>query len=295
MKCLICSSEKKTTLYHGKIRVGKFPNLSERDHSVYRCSQCQSAYLDIVNEMDNSFYEGDQYREMVDGQSQSENFYKLHDHEQLRNFSILGMGDYRNKRVMDIGCGAGSFIDFLKGVAKETIVVEPMKTFQETLKEKGHKVFSLTSDALKVEENSIDSIFMFSVVEHLQNPMEVIQDIYKLLKPGGTFIMSTPNTDDILNELLPDDYRKFYYRLVHNWYFDKKSCQNIMESVGFNEIDVIPFQRFGLSNFINWMKHKEPRGNIKLDFLDESMDALWKLNLEKSNKSDYLFVKACKK
>ena len=43
---------------------------------------------------------------------------------------------------MDFGCGGGSFLDSIKGIAKKTIAVEPFVGYHESLKLRGHEVYS---------------------------------------------------------------------------------------------------------------------------------------------------------
>ena len=119
----------------------------------------------------------------------------------------------RNKvsSIADIGCGAGSFLSHVSGLAKHIVAIEPTKRYHSSLRKSGYAVFSYVSDALKKFQEGVDIAFAFQVIEHVQNPHEFLTEISSLLKPGGQLIIVTPNRDDILLKLLPEEFSPFYY------------------------------------------------------------------------------------
>ena len=48
-----------------------------------------------------------------------------------------------------------------------------------------------------VPPSSFDAVISAEVIEHLENPREVAREWYRILKPGGTLVMSTPNNESI--------------------------------------------------------------------------------------------------
>jgi 2-polyprenyl-3-methyl-5-hydroxy-6-metoxy-1,4-benzoquinol methylase len=97
----------------------------------------------------------------------------------------------RSQKVLDIGCGKGLFLDVLKEQGKETFGFEPDVNATKILEKKGHGVCSDLSD---IQDNSFDLITMFQVLEHIENPSVLVHEIYRILKPGGYFIVETPNS-----------------------------------------------------------------------------------------------------
>ena len=46
---------------------------------------------------------------------------------------------------------------------------------------------------LKFDDNSIDFVVTFQVIEHIKDDEKFVQEIHRVLKPGGKLILTTPN------------------------------------------------------------------------------------------------------
>lgn len=290
MNCRICGTVNPEPVYIGKIRDGRFPSLTPDSYHVLECKSCKGRFLNQLIE-EETYYVSEQYRKEVDGSSVVEDFHALHDREHLKILPLLDLQEWRGKKICDVGAGGGSFLDIVKGFSSELYAVEPSATFQGALRKKGIKTFPFLNDAKDIQE-SIDVCACFSVIEHINEPLEFLRGIKKLMKKDGVLYLTTPNFDDVLMTALPDIYPAFFYRKVHSIYFNPESLISIFKLAGFKEIEIKPFQRYGLSNFINWVNHKKPMGENILPFVTSSSDAIWKKELERQNFSDYLVVKA---
>jgi 2-polyprenyl-3-methyl-5-hydroxy-6-metoxy-1,4-benzoquinol methylase len=51
------------------------------------------------------------------------------------------------------------------------------------------------------KSNSLDFITFWEVLEHIDNPKEVVEEVKRLLKPGGYMIISVPNIECIYSKL----------------------------------------------------------------------------------------------
>jgi 2-polyprenyl-3-methyl-5-hydroxy-6-metoxy-1,4-benzoquinol methylase len=259
--------------------------LSDQEHIIWLCKQCQACYLDQAP-LD---YESESYRTLVDGNSSVEDYYEAHDEEQLKNLSQLGINNLRNCVVADIGCGAGSFLDLVQGMAKTTIAVEPAKHFQETLATNGHQTFSYIEDALRKWAGKVDMVTCFAVLEHIENPLEFIREIRQLMNSRAVLLLSTPNIDDWMIDFLPQAYGSFFFRHVHRWYFGVDSLKYLARLGGFEMRDISYRQRFDFSNALHWIKLRKPTGLAKLELFLE-LDEAYRTILEKKGKSDFLYV-----
>ena len=267
--------------------MGRFGNLSPAVETVLRCGGCGAGYLAPSSSVD---YESESYRELVDGSGSPERFYDLHDGEQAHKLAILGTAELRHKIVADIGCGAGSFLDLVKGVASATLAIEPTRAFHPVLAAKGHEVFSYCEEVARDWHGRVDTAVCFSVVEHVPDPVALLGDVRRLLRPGGELLLSTPNLDDWMLELLPEDYGAFFFRAVHSWYFDAASLRRLATAAGFAECAVESVHRFDLSNALLWLRDRRPSGLGAVP-VAPPVDAAFQKWLETSGRADYLYAR----
>ena len=101
------------------MRLGRFPN-TVPDGVVHACAECGLRRLagDPID------YESEQYRELVDSDSSAAAYYRAHDHVLTERLGAIGIANLRDKLVVDVGAGAGSFLDAIKGIASRTVGVE---------------------------------------------------------------------------------------------------------------------------------------------------------------------------
>ena len=283
--CLICGNDRFAEQYRGPVRLGKFGTLCDGERTVWRCEGCGAARLD-GEPVD---YESDAYRQMVDGGGDTATFHRTHDVEQAEKLRLLGTGDLRGRTVADFGAGGGAFLDLAKGFAAKTVAIEPTKAFHADLQAHGHEVFSYGSEAAGTWAGKVDLAVCFSVVEHVEDPLALFREIRALLKPGGRALISTPNRNDWLLDLLPQDYGSFFYRMVHRWYFDAASLEQLALKAGFRSAKVNHVHRFDVSNFLLWLRDRKPSGLGKTN-TPPVLDGAFVAALEASGKADYLYA-----
>ncbi len=290
--CKICGSTALRVAYEGPIRLGRFGTLSPEPHAVRQCEQCGVQALPPIMGDLSEYYEGAQYREEVNAGAAAADYYRLHDAEQARNVGLTGTARFRGKVVMDVGCGAGSFLDAVQGYAGKVVAIEPSGEFQEELRHKGFETFSYPQDAHATWAGKVDVAVCFSVIEHVEDPVGFLRSIRALLAPGGACLLTTPNAGDLLVAALPGAYPSFFYRKVHLWYFDRMSLQRAFSEAGFSACEVAGHHRFGLGNFLLWLREQRPSGQASLAAITPAMDAVWKSELERTFACDYLFATA---
>lgn len=288
--CEICEKENWVPHYKGPVRDGSFGNLTRKEHVVFLCETCGAQRLEESACKEEGFYKGREYRSLLGQGADAEGFWTEHDILQIRNLNVLWPHTVRNKTIADIGCAAGSFLDHIKGLARCCVAIEPCEEYHESLQARGYLVFHSNSDTLRELAGKIDFAFSFSVVEHVVNPREFLSEIRELLSSDGLLILSTPNRDDILMYLLGDEYKRFFYRTVHRWYFDRDSLAYLAKRAGFEVVEALCLQRFGISNAMAWLKDRRPMGDKPLPYLDAPIvNEFWKKYLESKGVGDYLY------
>jgi SAM-dependent methyltransferase len=282
--CIICGGKEHAVLYHGPVRAGQFGSVSADPRTVWQCGSCGAGHLAAAG----PDYDSAEYRRLVDGSDRPEDFHRLHDAEQAEKLRALGSASLRDAVLVDVGCGAGSFLDLVKGFCRTTIGIEPTPSLRAAVAAKGHQAFPYCADVPDTWTGRADVAVAFSLVEHVEDPLTLLRDIRRLLKPQGRLLISTPNRRDWLLDILPDEYAPFFYRTVHLWYFDAEAVERMMRIAGFTDITVAYHHRFDLSNAILWLRDKRPTGVGKLPIGGGASEVFRSL-LEASGRADYLY------
>ncbi len=115
-----------------------------------------------------------------------------------RNYSFVKKY-LKDKRVLDVGCWTGQFEQLISKDAKEVVAIDPGSEAIEYAKKRlpSVKFIAGTLDTVSLPQESFDVIFLLDVLEHIPQNTEIktFKIINSLLKPGGYFIITTPNNN----------------------------------------------------------------------------------------------------
>ncbi len=285
--CVVCGRRKWTLLYEGKIRDGSFGKLTTEPMRIYQCAECGLARLDefVIGQRE---YESTLYREKYNDSSDDKVLLKMHDPEQGPRIALVGLDKFRDKVVLDYGCGHGALLDAVAGVAKQTIGIEPLRAMHDSLENRGHTVFGSSEHALQHLRGKVQVLTSFGVIEHVEDPRAYLRNAFDLLEPGALFILQTDNIDDVLLKTEAQNFVAFFYRTAHNWYFRRSNLESLAVTCGFVELDLRTFHSYDFSNFVLWHRDGRPTGTGKLRLFDSVFDQLWKAVVEASGYGDLI-------
>ena len=117
-------------------------------------------------------------------------------------------------KILNVGAGTGWVEVFLAGKVKsgELVAVEPDVQTRETLKKNveqlGVSVPVLVNGVIPFEDGHFDLCVSFDVIEHVPKGTEqdFLLELFRVVRPGGVVIISTPNKGLITNLLDPAYY-----------------------------------------------------------------------------------------
>ncbi|MFC1948308.1 class I SAM-dependent methyltransferase [Chloroflexota bacterium] len=122
----------------------------------------------------------------------------------VKTLDFLGAESYNN--ILDLSCFPGEFGLLLKiKYPKSDIVLADMEELAIPVaanKVRFVRIGNLNKDKLLFDDDSFDLITNLEVIEHLYHPDILLAEIYRVLKPGGTLIPSTPNLASWINRIL---------------------------------------------------------------------------------------------
>lgn len=105
------------------------------------------------------------------------------------------------REILEIGCGRGGFSGYLMTrfpSIRNLYACDYSESALEIGKQKnGHhdKIIWMKEDiqALSFANEMFDTVISCETIEHVPNPLKALEEIHRVLKPGGTFILTCPN------------------------------------------------------------------------------------------------------
>jgi 2-polyprenyl-3-methyl-5-hydroxy-6-metoxy-1,4-benzoquinol methylase len=101
-------------------------------------------------------------------------------------------------RLLDVGCGAGEFLARMRQIGWESQGVEPDPNAARHARDRfGLNVFCGTLAEAGIPDESFDAVTMSHVIEHVADPIGLMAECRRILKPGGRLVAVTPNTESL--------------------------------------------------------------------------------------------------
>ena len=122
------------------------------------------------------------------------------------------------RRVLDVGCGSGIFLELARQSGCETCGLELNPAAAEKARARGHRVFSRLLHELKPGEvgEGFELITLFQVLEHVPEPVTLLRQAATLLRPGGYISVAVPSAECVLR-LVPWDPHQWPPHHLSRW------------------------------------------------------------------------------
>ncbi len=169
------------------------------------------------------------------------------------------------RKILDIGCGSG---DLLIAIAKkhhdwEIRGIDFDARAAETARSYGFQVFHGSLREAQFADNLFDELHMNHVLEHIQNPSELLAESARILNQTGIISITIPNFRSLSRMLFGN---KWYHldSPRHLYHFTPHTLTRMLKQNGFTEVCVsfVPSPKYFLQSFALWRsgkKRKWPR------------------------------------
>jgi len=179
-----------------------------------------------------------------DGQFNYANLRLFKTVDKIKNVSNMGV-DFRKKQVLDIGCGDGTTLMYLrkyfdvKGVGVD-ISDDVIRELQENIKDENLSFYvGDHRDLSTVASNQFDVVLSLGVIEHFDEYSLALSEARRTLKSGGQLVLIQPHLFSF------GVVQEYYLRLIGKWKFGKQrdfSCfhyRSLLRQVGFTNIQFL--------------------------------------------------------
>lgn len=248
--CNLCGSNNAVLLYPSTLPTG-----TDHTHDIeaLQCThlgygihgpvvKCQNCGLVYINPRPNSSDVVHDYQDVVDELYVEEREGRvLTFRRHLRPLErIVGPPD--GKRLLDVGCHIGVFVDVAQQSGWDAWGVEPSFWAAEQAQAQGLKVVNGTLATAGFEDNSFDVITLWDVIEHVPDPKGELGQVHRLLKAGCTVIIHTIDIESLFARIM--GHRWPWLMEMHLYYFSPRTLRRMLEEVGFEVIHSSPQGRY---------------------------------------------------
>jgi SAM-dependent methyltransferase len=141
-------------------------------------------------------------------------------------------------RLLEIGSGLGYLLAAFKQDGWDVLGVEPYFQACRYARENfGVEVKNAILETAEIPDESCDVVLLNHVIEHLDDPLNTLRFINRVLKPGGHFVIETPRYDTLSFKLLGRRERSINC-VGHIYFFTTQTLKNFYEAVGFEQVDL---------------------------------------------------------
>jgi 2-polyprenyl-3-methyl-5-hydroxy-6-metoxy-1,4-benzoquinol methylase len=143
-------------------------------------------------------------------------------------------------KILDVGTGSGMLLRQIASVkgSKENLYANDFSdSILDPLRKEGFRTIAGQAELLDTPER-FDVICMNQVLEHLQNPVGVVNRLSALLVPGGYLFIETPNTASLDARLFARGYWGGYHIPRHFWLFSESSLRQLLATADLSAVEV---------------------------------------------------------
>lgn len=197
VKCAVCGAVNAEILFEGRDLwhgiEGRFP--------VRRCLDCGLIYLSPRPERaEIGRYYPDDYAPYHLADSETPNWWRRWNQHYAQNkraraieARVAGRG-----KALDVGCASGGFLEALRRRGWEVAGVESNAVVAEHARASlGLDVFAGELEEAGFPENAFDLVTMWHVLEHVHDPLATLDEIARIIRPGGTLLLAIPDPDSL--------------------------------------------------------------------------------------------------
>lgn len=169
----------------------------------------------------------------------------------LGRYAAQGRG-----KLFDVGAAGGAFLAEAREQGWEVSGVEPMPGGAEHARTQlGIEVTTGVAEDLDLPAASLDAVTMWHVLEHIPEPLAVLERLRSWLRPGAVLAIEVPNGGSPAARKLGKDWPSAEPD-VHVSQFTPDAIRRLLERAGFEPVDV---STTTIVPFYSWSQRLKPR------------------------------------
>ena len=179
------------------------------------------------------------------------------------DYSVMHLPAVPQGRVLDVGCGSGEILSNLKSLGWQVEGVDFDPAAVAAARTRGVPVHLGDLFDQKFPAESFDAVVMSHVIEHVPDPLGLIQECERILKPGGRLVMVTPNPRSLSHRLFGRAWRGLEPPR-HLYIQTRESFADLTVRAGFEQVELRTSARFAEGMFLRAFEIQQRQSGKKV-------------------------------
>ena len=178
-----------------------------------------------------------------------------------RKLKLIDGFSSEEKKLLDVGCGTGDFLQVAKQNNWIVSGIEPNEKARIIANTKTNNSVFEVEHLLRISPNSFDVITLWHVLEHLPKLGEHISILKSILKPKGFLIIAVPNYKSYDAKY----YKEFWAAFDaprHFWHFSQQSISSLVEKENMKVVQTLPMEWD--SYYVSLLSEKYKSGKMNI-------------------------------
>lgn len=155
-------------------------------------------------------------------------FGRSEDHELVKKAEIKP-----DHKLLDVGGGTGRVSILFKEIAQQVLIVDSAIGMIREAQDKGLNTINANSELIPLPANTFERVIMVDALHHVQDQRATLNEIWRVLAPGGRIVIEEPNIKNFFVKLVAIGEK---IALMRSRFI---SPENLVEMCQFKELDSI--------------------------------------------------------
>jgi len=206
---------------------------------------------------------------MIDGHNLAESY-----GGEYIEFLCCMLGDFRGKKVVDVGCGGCLILEKLKGGGAQVLGVDPSPVAKHAAETKQIELLNTFFEDGLLTGYHADAIIQMDVLEHVFDPVSLLRKEAKAVSSSGRIIINVPNCELSISK---GDVSMAIHQHVNM--FTRRSLAKVVEAAGLY-VEEMRCSNYGSAIFCSATTNKSKQKYSSTDFI--GADTSWGTFFEKA-------------
>ena len=144
-------------------------------------------------------------------------------------------------RILDVGCSNGSGVFIANSLGLQAEGIDPSEKAVNDGKRRGLKLHAGFLNDVAFDNSSFDAITLYEVIEHVSEPIALLNECARILRPNGVLLVGTGNIDSWTRKIQKNKWDFFDMKKHggHISFFSPKSLNILASQTGFSVVKII--------------------------------------------------------